>query len=488
MNVYDKPLYDDFTGFTFNGKHSSEFGLLRISDGDRYEDTFVLPHSNEAADIPGGPGQYYWGEQTKQREFKVRVAYDNIGEVEKRRIRQWLHPDGKLHELIFDERPYVKYWVKCAKEVVTEELCFNEYDITKSTTWPYDTIKTLRRVYKGEFEIQFVAYMPYGLAVSKNLNCFAPGGDLEAPNYNEWAESSGLRDSKNNFDQFSNNNFANIYNPGDIPSGFELNFKLDTLSKITATEVSDNGERNVTSYILTLDKTPQEKTYYIESNGNFIKISDAEGTFEILNNEPIKFLLNNGTLCQVYESINLKYTYLAEFSDDINFNDIEKKIIGVFINNKYEQIIIESNIIESNTVSGQLFFSFPDNRNDIKIQNLSIPQIGDTHILFTLGLNGTEENRFEFKIPDSSNTSPENWSEAQKLRFYGGSVKINTDKKTVSWNKDDSETWVGISEAIIGDLFKIPNSLDIRTFGFSIDKNCPQTITDISITYPYLYI
>ena len=57
--------YDDFDfiGFTFNGHHSSEFGLFRTSDGDRYEDNLVPSLKDEAADVPGGVGQYYWGEK-----------------------------------------------------------------------------------------------------------------------------------------------------------------------------------------------------------------------------------------------------------------------------------------------------------------------------------------------------------------------------------------------------------------------------------------
>ena len=97
MYIYSTPLYDDFTGFTFNGKHTSEFGLLRVSDGDRYEDSLVPSLSDETSNIPGGPGQYYWGETIDKKTFKLRIAYDQVGEVEKVNIRKWLHPDDKLH-------------------------------------------------------------------------------------------------------------------------------------------------------------------------------------------------------------------------------------------------------------------------------------------------------------------------------------------------------------------------------------------------------
>ena len=214
--------YDDFDfiGFTFNGQHSSEFNLLRISDGNRYEDTLVPNLSNETAEIPGGLGSYYWGEQIKSREFKIEIAYDNVGELEKRQIKRWLHPDDKLHELIFDEKPYVKYWVKCNREVVSKELCFNDNG---------------KRVYKGEMTIQFIAPMPYGVVVDKNLNNY---DEKQYPNKKEWAESSGLGHYPVDLE---------IYNPGDIESGLIITTEIeftDTVNFAVEYYIKDKNTNN----------------------------------------------------------------------------------------------------------------------------------------------------------------------------------------------------------------------------------------------------
>jgi hypothetical protein len=38
----DRAVKGDYIGFTFNGVHSSELGLVRVSNGSRYE-TDLLP-------------------------------------------------------------------------------------------------------------------------------------------------------------------------------------------------------------------------------------------------------------------------------------------------------------------------------------------------------------------------------------------------------------------------------------------------------------
>lgn len=328
MYVYNTPQYDDFTGFTFNGQHSSQFGLLRTSNSNRYEDDLVLSHKDEAADIPGGPGQHYFGESMQARTFSINVAYDNIGEVDKRRIKKWLHPDDKLHELIFDERPYVKYWVKCSKQVTASELCFNELDKNGK----------VRRVYKGEIKIEFTAYMPYGVAVDKFLinrdqyyiktnegnlflcragqkpNAYAlkNNGDKifgeiregkfyfsntsasiyqsssneqilsmddsfwnpslwydNLHNIDEWAQASGLLETKyvsanGEIDKFVDAE-AYIYNPGDVETGFKLTFELGSNSS-EFTIKTDETDPKEFGHILITTFLPEE--WYDRNNDN----------------------------------------------------------------------------------------------------------------------------------------------------------------------------------------------------------------------------
>jgi hypothetical protein len=46
----------DFIGFSFNRKHSSDMKIVRTSDGSRYNQNLVPNLTDKTADVPGGDG------------------------------------------------------------------------------------------------------------------------------------------------------------------------------------------------------------------------------------------------------------------------------------------------------------------------------------------------------------------------------------------------------------------------------------------------
>ena len=51
----------DFIAFSFNGKHSYEdFGLIRTSEGDRYNEDLSPQMNDLTAEVPSGDGMYYF--------------------------------------------------------------------------------------------------------------------------------------------------------------------------------------------------------------------------------------------------------------------------------------------------------------------------------------------------------------------------------------------------------------------------------------------
>lgn len=142
----------DFLAFSFNGKHSwDDFGIIRTSDGDRYNENLVPTMQDKTAEVPGGDGMYYFGTTHKQREFNINIAFDNMSEIKYREMRQWLN--GKeMGDLWFSEAPYKVYTVKPTGTPSLKTLCFDRYN---------ETTKQNERVYKGEGTIQFTAYWPY---------------------------------------------------------------------------------------------------------------------------------------------------------------------------------------------------------------------------------------------------------------------------------------------------------------------------------------
>ena len=140
----------DFVGFTFNGRHSSEFNIYSVSDGSRYQDNLVPSPIDYTEQIPGGVGQYYFGSDIDIQNFPLSIAYDNLSELQLRELRQWLSP-SIVGELIFDEEPYKTYTAKISDSPSLTYICFDRSSSNEVSN---------KRVYKGEGSINFVCYYP----------------------------------------------------------------------------------------------------------------------------------------------------------------------------------------------------------------------------------------------------------------------------------------------------------------------------------------
>lgn len=221
---------DDYVGFTYAGKHSSQFGILSVSSGDRYMRALSPEFSDIVTNVNGKDRTYYFGTIYNRRSFQLNCAFDSITEQEYRELRLWLKTDT-ISPFTFDETPYVQFFAKVASPPQFNFITFeDEYG---------------DRVYKGEMNVSFTCYDGYGYSVSKWLNEYtdaAPqdGNDiyLMALNVDEWANSSRLqprRKYKNyNFDTYTSQNMQ-IYNGGDVPTHFILT--IDTNSKQTGEDI-----------------------------------------------------------------------------------------------------------------------------------------------------------------------------------------------------------------------------------------------------------
>lgn len=208
-----------YLGFTYNGRHSSEFGIVRTSTGNRYDDN-LLPNKNvKTTAVPGGDGAYYFGSNYTQRQFTVQFAFDALSDAQLREMRQWLGT-GQIHDLIFDEFPYKVYSAAVTGNATAKHLCFDEGSGV---------------VYKGDGSIQFTCYFPFARSRYKWLSQYTTtnipewNGDEFYNNKTEWAVGSGMLESANGKDSYVSGTDAGrvkgvipIFNPGDLPTDFKL--------------------------------------------------------------------------------------------------------------------------------------------------------------------------------------------------------------------------------------------------------------------------
>lgn len=209
--------YGDFCGFTFNGVHSSDLAIVRVSNGSRYEDEVMPQFQDKTQVVPGRDGTYYFETNYTNRIFRINIAFDSMTEVQYRQFAQVFN--GKARgELVYDERPYKAYMVKIQGSPVLQTICFmDEFG---------------QRIYKGEGTINFVCYSVYARSIKKWLS------EYNVDNLNEWKDSSGMRMIQENFDA-TQSTYISLYNPGDLPTDWIAYYTANaarTLKKITIRE------------------------------------------------------------------------------------------------------------------------------------------------------------------------------------------------------------------------------------------------------------
>ena len=216
--------YDDLTGFKFGDYHSSQFGLIRVSNGSRYNEYLLPTLKNTTTDVPGMEGTLYFGTQKTTRSFQVDMAFDSLTEEDIRDIREWL---TGAHSLIFDERPYIQYMCILNSAPQLKYLTFEENG---------------ERIYKGELSVNFVSYLPYGYSIDGKKFI----DDFLDENFEEWSNASHLAyknfyedETLRTYDKFEGNNVY-VYNSGDVEADYVLTcyFTEGATAKISMNDVS----------------------------------------------------------------------------------------------------------------------------------------------------------------------------------------------------------------------------------------------------------
>jgi hypothetical protein len=137
----------DYIGFSYNGVRSDEdLGILRVSNGSRYVENLFPTSNDKIAVAPGANETYYWGSQDTQKIFSIDFAFDNLKEHQIKNLKA-LMGDKQLYPIVFDERPYMEYYVKPTGNSTLSYAPFYEKN---------------DRVYKGEGTLQLISYFPYG--------------------------------------------------------------------------------------------------------------------------------------------------------------------------------------------------------------------------------------------------------------------------------------------------------------------------------------
>ena len=211
-------LKGDFIGFTFDGIHSSELGIVRVSGGDRYEEALVPSLSLKTTNVPGGDGSYYFGTNYTQRNINLQIAFDSLTQQQFMRLIS-VFGTKKISTLIFDENPYKVYNVKISSEPKLNYICFDEDN---------------KRIYKGEGNINLVSLSPYAYSRYKyredytleNIPEWRGNDTFDFINLDEWIDASGIRTKMYNGEEYDkydiNTGKIRLWNGGQLSTDFNL--------------------------------------------------------------------------------------------------------------------------------------------------------------------------------------------------------------------------------------------------------------------------
>ena len=215
----------DFIAFSYKGLHSYEdFGIVRVSDGSRYQDNLLPTLKDKTAENPGGDGMYYFGTNYKQKDFTINFAFEKLTDKKIREMKSWLSGQ-ELGDLWFAESPYKVYSAKVTGQPNIKFIPFDDVDQEGNKV----------RVYKGEGSVTFTAYYPFAHTpdfVQQNDGTLLDGND-----HNSYRNFYNYDELKNILPKCTE--FAY----GDLP--FHFVARLDNLSEeISSTIYADkNGFR-----------------------------------------------------------------------------------------------------------------------------------------------------------------------------------------------------------------------------------------------------
>lgn len=182
--MVERCVKGDYIGFTFGGVHSSELGLMRVSDGSRYNQDLLPPLQDKTVQVDGRDGAVYFGSQYNTKSIKVSVAFDNMTEESFNKLKRLLQ-DKKPKYLWFDETPYKQWLVKSANVQNLKWICFDESQNVARLN-DGDSEATKKRIYKGEGTLEFSCFSPY--AESRTIFL-----DDEVENIIGWSKSNTKR-------------------------------------------------------------------------------------------------------------------------------------------------------------------------------------------------------------------------------------------------------------------------------------------------------
>ena len=294
MNTHSE-FVGEYLGFTYNGVHSSELGIVRTSNGSRFDEGLLPTIQDKTVPVPGGDGTYYFGSYYTQKQFTVSIAFDSLT-AEQLETMRTLFGDKQIHDLIFDEAPYKIYSAKVTGTATIKHIPFDEND---------------KRVYKGEGSIQFTCYSPYAICKTKYLNEYSDSLGRA------WKDSSGLLDAQDTYDKINDQGKIRLYNPGVKDADWRMTISTEGSSGIS---ISLNEPYENRGLVISWDEAYIPDQLIIDTKANLVKWEDEIYNEYIVEGDFFKIPMHKDTTSDLTMSVTkLEGTGAPEATIEYNY-------------------------------------------------------------------------------------------------------------------------------------------------------------------------
>lgn len=316
------PWGKEYIDFSFAGRHISEFGLVAVTSGDRYQFAGSPEFEDETSNVNGVWGQYYWGTNFKTKTYSYSLATDGITERQLEDFKYHFRPGnyGQFYEdAWFDRYCYVR-----VKTVIDFSFIPFQEEIEIAGT------KFLSRIYKGECKLTFIQDRPFmhsfyqvldtkisdlqtltdnGKAAirmmynsnipardswEKNIKC-STGSFFSLP-----AIKNDINETEDTSNIFKEEGFIPFYNPSTIQTEALLEFTL---------------ERKLTK----IDKINWKPVYF---NEIYNEISNKQNPYNSIS-------ISDSIFTDAFSTIkeNTKYTNILKYTMPEVSNEVNKAIL-----------------------------------------------------------------------------------------------------------------------------------------------------------------
>lgn len=475
----------DFTGFYFKNHHSSEFGITRVSNGSRYQENLLPTSEDYTTDIPGSDGQYNFGSNYKTKEFNLSFAFDNVSELQIRKMRGWLSKketpvSEEMGDLVFDETPYKRYVVKTTGDPQLNYICFEETD--KETG-------KIKRVYKGEGTVNFTCYNSYAFNnYYKSLDEYRY--QIEGTNLFDMSlvlRTTSYRPLEETSTKLVYRGYAYpILSTGNLPLESDKTYYYKYYMMVLEDPPENYSSGNFSNGLAIRYDKEGSQLIWLKENQTYLPEKNKLVLFEGIITTPSD-VSNFGlyAYCQNYtleneEKVSLKiafsYITISEAPIESKYPNLEEWAESSLMLND----LTEYDNYDSVTKSIKLY-----NAGDLETNwKMTFTKPIGTFAERTFSLSTSNEN---FSISISPSSTEEGLTTASlenEIANLSGTIEIDTKKNMVTFIADDGQRVPAYFLIKKGSLFKIPSSLFYDNILINISG---EVLSDVTIDYDYLY-